>query len=87
MYVCVCLSSLILLISAIDVPEFEYSSTLLGILVMQDVQLGLLVAMLPALAGVDTAAIVSKVGEKNAADAVTDLFSTVAVLTKVLVGK
>ncbi|XP_071798584.1 transmembrane and coiled-coil domain-containing protein 3-like [Asterias amurensis] len=71
--------------SAIDVPEFEYSSTLLGILVMQDVQLGLLVAMLPALAGVDTAAIVSKVGEKNAADAVTDLFSTVAVLTKVLI--
>ncbi|XP_072034800.1 transmembrane and coiled-coil domain-containing protein 3-like [Amphiura filiformis] len=31
--------------------EIEYSSTLLGILVMQDVQLGLIVAILPVLAG------------------------------------
>ncbi|XP_033096132.1 transmembrane and coiled-coil domain-containing protein 3-like isoform X2 [Anneissia japonica] len=36
-----------------DIEDPDYSSTLLGILVVQDVQLGLLVAILPALAGAE----------------------------------
>ncbi|XP_063966947.1 transmembrane and coiled-coil domain-containing protein 3-like isoform X1 [Lytechinus pictus] len=36
-----------------DVGDHDYSHTLLGILVMQDVQLGLLVAIMPTLAGAD----------------------------------
>ncbi|XP_022093461.1 transmembrane and coiled-coil domain-containing protein 3-like isoform X2 [Acanthaster planci] len=72
---------------ATDTSEFEYSSTLLGILVMQDVQLGLLVAILPALAGVETASAAGlspKVGDQDTASLVVDFFSMVFLLTRVL---
>ncbi|XP_071483990.1 transmembrane and coiled-coil domain-containing protein 3-like [Diadema antillarum] len=39
----------------VDMCNFEYGHTLLGILVMQDVQLGLLVAILPTLANAENA--------------------------------
>ncbi|XP_038050621.1 transmembrane and coiled-coil domain-containing protein 3-like isoform X1 [Patiria miniata] len=71
---------------ATDASEFEYSSTLLGILVMQDVQLGLLVAILPALAGVDSAsaALSPKPGNKDLTSVLVEFFGAVLLSTKVM---
>lgn len=60
-----------------DVPDFEYGHTLLGILVMQDVQLGVIVAILPTLARAENAL-------PNAKDSASLLVSVLGMFSLIL---